>query len=400
MDENKRKSILEIFEEKKLVTVCAPMVRYSKIQFRTLVREYNCDVCYTPMILADSFCRSEKARNNEFATTSSDFPLIVQFAAKTVHDFVGASYMVSPYCSGVDLNCGCPQTWAKQMGIGCAMLNNPELISDIVKQCRNQISKPFTVSAKLRVLKDIRKTVEIARCLEKAGISFLAVHARTPSQHDKNVDVNGLKLVVENVNCPVIGNGGVKNFSDCLKLQEDTNAKGIMAASGILTNPSLFAGTSFTLLECIQKWLNICYNSTLDNYSISKTRWNIPEQPLNLTFQCFHHHLVFMLEKVLTRNKRRIFNSLQNFRDVLLFLDENLGLTPQPYTYDIFKERKILYGSYTSKDDVYQKFKSLYNVKEAKSNFVEYNYDDSEGKFFKTKLKEDESDFGLGSMFI
>lgn len=56
----------------------------------------------------------------------------------------------------MDLNCGCSQRWAKQQGIGCVLLENPHLIADIVQQCRNQISKPFTVSVKMRLLKDER----------------------------------------------------------------------------------------------------------------------------------------------------------------------------------------------------------------------------------------------------
>lgn len=60
------------------------------------------------------------------------------------------------YCSGVDLNCGCPQRWAKQMGLGCCLMEQPELISDIIYQCRNQISKPFTVSVKMRLAKDCK----------------------------------------------------------------------------------------------------------------------------------------------------------------------------------------------------------------------------------------------------
>jgi len=48
------------------------------------------------MILADSFVQSSKARDNEFTTYKGDEPLIVQFAAKTVNDFVGASVMVAP----------------------------------------------------------------------------------------------------------------------------------------------------------------------------------------------------------------------------------------------------------------------------------------------------------------
>lgn len=85
-----------------------------------------------------------------------DAPLVVQFAANTVHDFVGASHMVAPICDGVDLNCGCPQRWAKQMGLGSSLLEKPELICDMIRQCRNQILKPLTVSVKLRLLKNER----------------------------------------------------------------------------------------------------------------------------------------------------------------------------------------------------------------------------------------------------
>ncbi|XP_031328268.1 tRNA-dihydrouridine(20a/20b) synthase [NAD(P)+]-like isoform X2 [Photinus pyralis] len=349
------------------------------------------------MIMADSFCRSGKARDNEFTTNLEDAPVIAQFAANTVQDFVGAAHMVSPYCNGVDLNCGCPQTWAKQLGIGCAMLNHPEVISDLVRQCRNQILKPFTVSVKVRVLKDVRRTIETCRQLEKAGISFLAVHARTPSQSVGTIDTNTLKLIVENVHCPVIGNGGVKTLDDCLNLQKESSCNGVMVANGLLTNPTLFTGTESTPLECVQKWLDICFNSTLgDNLCNQLT---IPERPPNLTFQCFHHHLVFMLEKLLTKSKRRIFNSLQHFDDVLRFLQYHLDLKPQVYGGNMFKKRQILNLDYNGRDSVYNKLKLPYQTVTELAK-VEYSYD-NDGTFFKSKLVEDDSiEFGLENIFI
>jgi tRNA-dihydrouridine synthase 4 len=48
------------------------------------------------MILADSFIKSPKARASEFATNKHDKPLIVQFAANNVDDFVSASEMIAP----------------------------------------------------------------------------------------------------------------------------------------------------------------------------------------------------------------------------------------------------------------------------------------------------------------
>ena len=39
----------------------ALQVRYSKLAFRLLVKLYDCDLTFTPMILADSFYNSEQA---------------------------------------------------------------------------------------------------------------------------------------------------------------------------------------------------------------------------------------------------------------------------------------------------------------------------------------------------
>ncbi|CAK9824410.1 DNA repair and recombination protein RAD54-like [Anthophora retusa] len=129
--------ILEILREPRMVKVCAPMVRYSKLQFRTLVRQYDCDICFTPMILADSFIQSAKARDNEFSSNREDKPLVAQFAAKNVHDFLSAAEMIAPYCNGVDLNCGCPQRWALKEGYGADLLKKPDLVKDLIYQIRS-----------------------------------------------------------------------------------------------------------------------------------------------------------------------------------------------------------------------------------------------------------------------
>ena len=244
--------ILEILKEPRMIKVCAPMVRYSKLQFRSLVRQYNCDICFTPMILADSFVRSDKARDNEFSTNNEDKPLIVQFAANTLHDFLNAAEMVAPYCNGVDLNCGCPQRWAMKEGYGADLLQKPDLVKDLIYQVRNRIPNPFTVSVKIRLLKDIRRTIEYCRVLEKAGASFLTVHARTPEMRNDPIDLDSLKLVRDSVKLPLIANGDVKDLKSAERLFNESNCDAVMSARGILTNPALFAGHSITPLSCVQ----------------------------------------------------------------------------------------------------------------------------------------------------
>ncbi|RLU27503.1 hypothetical protein DMN91_001307 [Ooceraea biroi] len=214
--------IVAILKERRMVKICAPMVRYSKLQFRTLVRRYGCDICFTPMIMADSFVRSSKARQNEFTTHGQDRPLVVQFAAKTVDDFVGAADLVAPYCNGVDLNCGCPQRWAMKDGYGADLLRKPELVSDLVQQVRNHIPRPFTVSVKIRLLQDIRQTVALCQTLEKVGVSFLTIHARTPEMRNEPIDLDNLKLLRGHVRLPLVANGDVKSLDSAEYLYRES----------------------------------------------------------------------------------------------------------------------------------------------------------------------------------
>lgn len=260
------------------------------------------------MILADSFCQNAKARINEFSTTENDTPLIVQFASNNVNDFIDASKLVFPYADGVDLNCGCPQRWAIRDGYGCALLSKPEVVHDMVKEVRNSLPSDFSISVKIRILEDIKKTISLSQQLEKCGITFLTVHGRTPMQKSgDNIDTYAVKTVCESINIPVIANGGVKTLDDANNLHNLTECNGVMAASGILVNPALFSGAKRTPMTCIKLWMNM------------KSMYQD-----KITFQCYHHHLVFMLEKVLTRQQKQVFNHLCTFESVDEFLTYNL----------------------------------------------------------------------------
>lgn len=180
-----------------------------------------------------------------------------------------------------------------------------------------------------------------------------------------------------------------------------------MVANSLLTNPTLFTGSESTTEECVQKWLDICYNSTLNivsynNYDPTVTP-SIPERPPNLTFQCFHHHLVFMLEKLLPRSKRRIFNNLQTFNDVLSFLYEHFGISPQSYDLNNFENSKLLDLDYNNRDEVYLEFKHNSALNGLLENMYNgYSCENSDGKFFKSKLVDDTDsvEYDLASVFI
>lgn len=100
-------SLVSNLEAKKpYVKVLAPMVRYTKLPFRLLCKEYDCDLMYTPMIVAETFNRSKSARDSEFSTNSLDTPLVAQFAANDPIEMGMAAKKVEDYVKAVDINCG------------------------------------------------------------------------------------------------------------------------------------------------------------------------------------------------------------------------------------------------------------------------------------------------------
>ncbi|XP_054474118.1 uncharacterized protein LOC129106796 isoform X2 [Anoplopoma fimbria] len=224
---NGNNTIMDMFEKGKVLKICAPMVRYSKLAFRSLVRKYDCDICFSPMIVASDFMRSVKARDSEFTTNESDRPLIVQFAAPDAQTLADAACVVAPFSDGVDLNCGCPQRWAMSAGFGACLINKPELVKDMVRHVRNQVDNPnYTASIKIRIHKDLRQTVDLCQKAESAGVSWITVHGRTAEERHQPVNYDAIKTIKDSVSIPVIANGDIKHLRDVESTYQLTGVDG------------------------------------------------------------------------------------------------------------------------------------------------------------------------------
>lgn len=72
-----------------------------------------------------------------------------------------------------------------------------------------------------------RRTVDFARQMEAAGVSFLTVHGRTQEQRSEPVNTQAIADVCASVHIPVVANGGVHTLEEAWKLKEATGARGV-----------------------------------------------------------------------------------------------------------------------------------------------------------------------------
>lgn len=131
------------------------------------------------MILAKEFNRSSIARDADLTIStnspstypSSQPPTILQFGANSPQELARASRLAAPDVNGVDLNCGCPQSWACAETLGAALMNQRELVRELVLETRKGLredgwdvgmdehvesGKGRSVSVKIRIHDDLR----------------------------------------------------------------------------------------------------------------------------------------------------------------------------------------------------------------------------------------------------
>jgi tRNA-dihydrouridine synthase len=81
----------------------------------------------------------------------------------------------------------------------------------------------------------------IARTVEDAGVSMLAVHARTRKQgFGGEADWDLIAEAKDAVSIPVVGNGDVVNADDFFRMYRHTGCDAVMIGRGAIGNPWLF----------------------------------------------------------------------------------------------------------------------------------------------------------------
>ncbi|KAG0149014.1 hypothetical protein CROQUDRAFT_654096 [Cronartium quercuum f. sp. fusiforme G11] len=321
------------------------MVRYSKVQFRQLVSEYETHITFTPMILAQEFSLSQRARDSDFSTNASERgtfkmmevtqhhsrlvkgALIAQLGGNDPFFMGHAAELLKPFVDGLDINCGCPQSWAYKEGIGSALLRKPDLVRDLVRGIKARCGESFPVSIKIRIDDDLANTSRLIKTAMAAHVSFITVHGRTRHQASSEpVSYDAIKFAAQEATTsadgptPTIANGNIFTLADAQRTRELCGVRGVMSARGLQENPALFSGYERIPLAGVQRFITLSART-------------------GFIFPLYHRHLSDMLSNYfVNKEERKYFNSLSSPATVLNFLEETYNITPGPLSpiYSIF----------------------------------------------------------------
>nr|XP_022913629.1 tRNA-dihydrouridine(20) synthase [NAD(P)+]-like [Onthophagus taurus] len=259
--------------------ILAPMVRVGSLPMRLLALHYGAEIVYSEEIIDWKLLNSVRQVNDVLGTIDfldkTDGTVIFR-TSKEEHDCVvlqlgtcdpnralKVAKMVEEDVAGIDINMGCPKEFSIKGGMGAALLTNLPKAKEILKTLVESVKIPIT--CKIRVFENENDTLNLVKELVSTGIAAIGIHGRTRAERPQHPNRNGLiKFIAENINIPVIANGGsreIEKYSDIEKFKKECGVSSVMLARAAQGNCSIFRKQGMLDLDTvICKYLEYAVN--------------------------------------------------------------------------------------------------------------------------------------------
>ena len=220
----------------------APMAGITDLPFRLICRRLGCGMTVSEMVSAKGLLYKNVKTTEMLRIDDGERPTAIQLFGSVPEELAEAARMVEAGGADmIDFNMGCPVPKIVNNGEGSALMKQPQLAHDILAAMVKAVKIPVTVKFRAGWDDNSRNAVEIARAVEAAGVSAVAVHGRTRQQfYEGKADWGIIAEVKQAVKVPVFGNGDIFTVEDGLRMLAETGVDGLMIGRGADGNPWIF----------------------------------------------------------------------------------------------------------------------------------------------------------------
>jgi tRNA-dihydrouridine synthase B len=215
--------------------------------FRRLVkRRGGCSLVVTEMVSSEGLVRGID-RTLEYAEyTEEERPVSIQIFGGDPDKMAAAAQIVEGMGADiVDINMGCPVPKIAKHNAGCSLMREPEHAQVVVAAMTKAVKIPVTVKMRAGWDATAINAPELARRMEDAGASALAVHGRTAAQsYSGSSDWDLIARVAGGVSIPVFGSGDCFEPAQLVEKLRDGAVSGVLVGRGALRNPWIFEQAS------------------------------------------------------------------------------------------------------------------------------------------------------------
>jgi tRNA-dihydrouridine synthase B len=221
----------------------APMAGMTDTAFRRLVKRHGgCGLVVTEMVSAEGLVRGID-RTLEYAEyTEEERPISIQIFGGDPDKMAAAAQVVQGMGADiVDVNMGCPVPKIAKHNAGCSLMREPSHAAAVIGAMTRAVKIPVTVKMRAGWNDEERNAPTLARMVQDAGASAIAIHGRTAAQsYSGSADWDLVARIAADVTIPVFGSG------DCIEPKQiverlRSGVGGILVGRGVLRNPWILA---------------------------------------------------------------------------------------------------------------------------------------------------------------
>lgn len=223
----------------------APMAGITDYPFRMICKTFGAGMMTTEMVSAKGLLYENIKTSELLFVDTVEHPIGAQlFGSDPAILSEMAKRVEETSVDFIDINMGCPAPKITKNGEGSALLKQPERIGEIVYAVSRSIKKPLTIKIRKGYDAAHCNAVEVAKIIEQAGASAIALHGRTREQfYSGEADWQIIKEVKKQISIPLIGNGDIYTPEDAKRMIEETGCDAVLIARGAMGNPWIFKRT-------------------------------------------------------------------------------------------------------------------------------------------------------------
>lgn len=200
-------------------------------------------IVFREMVSAEAVVRGSEKTLGMTDIHPAERPLVQQIFGSdpAVMAAAAAKIEAEHHPEGFDINMGCPVYKIVHNFNGCALMQDPELAANIVKEMKKVISVPLSVKIRLG-WSNPTDCISFVKVLEEAGADLITIHGRTKTQGYSGVaDWKAVGEAKKQVSIPVLVNGDVHKPELVAEALAQSGADGVLIARGALGNPWFFS---------------------------------------------------------------------------------------------------------------------------------------------------------------